>query len=87
MAVSRSSHGGVRLATDVNDGIPASGSPGNQLRRKILDGLDLLALVEGEHGVEKADDEILVLAKHLLERDVRLWIEKPCHSLSFWIRK
>jgi len=30
----------------------------------------LFAVAQGQYGIEKADDEILVLAKNLLERQV-----------------
>ena len=43
--------------------------------RKILYRLDLLAGVKRQQGVEKAYDEILVLAENLREGDIRLWIE------------
>ena len=49
------------------------------IRRQILDRLHLLAIVKGKQGIEKADDEILVLAKNLLEGDISLWVKILCH--------
>ena len=48
----------------------------------LLDRLHLLAVVKGKQGIEKADDEVLVLAKDLLESDISLGIEILCHVKS-----
>ena len=67
------------LAPHVDGRVLVDRGARHELRRQILYRLHLLAGVKGQQGVEKADDEVLVLAENLLECDVRLWIEVFCH--------
>ena len=48
----------------------SSSSAGTSLGRSIFNTFDLLVILQGEHGVEQADDEVLVLAEYLLESQV-----------------
>ena len=70
------------FAAHVNDAVFLVWVVRHHLRRQILDRLHLLAVVKGKQGIEKADDEVLVLAKDLLEGDISLGVKILCHVKS-----
>ena len=74
------------LAAHIDNRVLAQRRPRSYFRRQILDLLDLLALVKRQHGVKEAYDEVLVLAKDLLEGHVRLRIKVSCHVVRLAFR-
>ena len=74
------------LAADIHDRVLARRGTRHEFRRQIFYRLDLLALVKRQQGVKEAHDEVLVLAKNLLEGHVRLWIKVSCHVFCLAFR-
>ena len=69
------------FAPYVHDTILAHIVVGNQFGREILHLLHLLVFLERQQGVEQADEQILMLAKYLLEGQIGLGIEILFHAL------
>ena len=67
------------LAAHVNYAVLLVGIVWNHFRGQILYRLYLLAGVKRQQCIEEAYDEILVLAKNLLEGHIRLWVKVFCH--------
>ena len=67
------------LATDIDNRVFACRGARHKFRRQIFYRFNLLAIIKRQQGVKEAYDEILVLAKNLLEGHIGLWIKVLCH--------